>query len=499
MFPFPPSPPTPGSRPPSGVSPEERGKVVLLGAAFLFCLGLIAFLFVYSRGKSAPPEAPSPGPGPAPGAVEIETVPLFPEEDAEEIARVLLEDLSKMPPPAEGVAASDPEPFDYLVDQATLNARVLNLDPEGYDRDPPVERILEDPGAHRGRFVSAAGELLALDRVPYEGKVRQVQEVRRGLLRDAKGRLWTFSWPVANALEPDPVPPGAGWARVFGLLYKTWPAADPKEPARTVPTLHLVLSRRPQRDFPPVTVRDLDPAWLEQVRDATPAEMLRRDEEPLFHLLNLVKNLGPGGFEGWLRARQEADPGLRLWPPEDFSGRTKELLEHPDLHRFRPVSYTGFLVKPMELAKSEIPPNPGNVERVWFGVLVSHDFVPGVWIYSPRSLVDEGLGKRDHVRVEGLFYKRVAYEPAGGGPLSRAAVIVAARVVPVPIAPGGVAMEVLLVIAGVMVVLAGWLAFVILRYRREDRDTEARRRERLARRRKAAPTALPPPAGGPGA
>ena len=64
--------------------------------------------------------------------------------------------------------------------------------------------------------------------------------------------------------------------------------------------------RRPARDFPPVVIRDIDPAWLEQVKDEKPAEMTVVDEDPLFYFLNMARTLGPDGLcDGCYRTGDE--------------------------------------------------------------------------------------------------------------------------------------------------------------------------------------------------
>jgi hypothetical protein len=199
------------------------------------------------------------------------------------------------------------------------------------------------------------------------------------------------------------------------------------------------------------------------------------------------------GFEGLLRAKQAEAPGVKLWPPEDMTGRYGELLARPDLWRFRPISYTAFLAKPSEVRNLRL--NPGNVERLWIGILVGTDFAPAVWVCSPRSFLDQGIKADDHVRVEGFFYKRHAYQPAKGGPLMQCAVVVAGRVVPVPISGQRVGRDVLLAILALMAVIAGGLAFVLLQGRRDARAAEARRLARLSKQ-KVGP-APPGPGTGP--
>ena len=152
MFPFPSSPSPPrGPRSSPGVTPEERGKVVLLGALFLACLGMLAFFYTFLRSRSAtapqPSEAPvAPPTGPLP---EIQVVPLFPEEEGPELEAGFLEDIAKLPAVVDGVDAADPEVYDYLIDQSLLNARVLNLGAEGFDRDPDADlELLRSPEVH---------------------------------------------------------------------------------------------------------------------------------------------------------------------------------------------------------------------------------------------------------------------------------------------------------------------------------------------------------------
>jgi hypothetical protein len=506
MFPFPESPtPSKGaSRVPPGTSPEDRGKIILLGVGFLFCVALMTGLYVYTR--SGPTPAPEqtapmvPAPAPVPPK-EISIVPLFPADQAQEIEQDLLEKFGTLGKILDGVPAPDGEPFDYLVDMATHDVRILNLLPEGFARDPDVARMKDDPGAFRGKLLSVSGELLSLERSPWQGKVPQVEEVRRGVLRDGRGRLFSFSWPVANHLEPDAVEPGKGWVRVQGLFYKVWPVPDPAAAGNTAPSFHLVLQRAPDRSFPDLVVKDIDPAWMGQVHDADTQEMMKYDDEPLYHLLNLLGHLGQEGFEGWLKAKQAAAPGARIYPPEDFTGRYKELLDNPALHRFRPVRYTGFLLRPTQLDR-DIPPNPGNVERLWVGYLVDVDFAPAVWVYSPRSFSAQGFKAEDRIRVDGIFFKRIAYQAAGKGPLKQAAVILAGRMVAAP--PGKVfAKDLLLVVVGLMVVVAGGLGFLLFRSRKEERRDAELRRERLRKRRPMdaapgrTPPAAPPPAAAP--
>lgn len=504
-FPNPTSPPEPGPRPrggsvapPAGATPQEKGKLVLIGVAFLLVTGLMVGMVVLA-GSSPEPAGGAPPPGgvdAAPTEIEFRPVSLFPEEEAEEVEKGLRERMASFAGIVDGVPAEDPAPYAYLLDQVTANARVLNLQREGFDREADPAALLADPAAHRGKLLSVSGEILRLERLPWSGASTLVREIRRGVLRDGAGRLHSFSWPVANPLEPDPVAPGDGWAEIRGIYYKPWPVAvDGADP---VPTPHLVLQRRPARDYPPVAIRDLDASWMEQVRDGTPAEMAVRDADPLFYLVNMARTLGPEGFEAWARERQAEAPGLRVYPPEDLTGRYAELLDRPEVWRFRTVSYTGFLVRPSEIM--EVRPNPGNVERLWIGFLVDQDFAPAVWVYSHRSFLDMGLRNDDRVKVEGIFLKRVAYEPAGGPPMKRAGVIVAMRITPAPAGKASIALHVLLGIVAIMLLLAGGLAWAILQGRREDEAAARRRQETIARKRAArAGETLAPPSPGPGA
>jgi hypothetical protein len=498
MFPnpfAPPPPPPPGSRLPSGITPQEKGKMILLGVALLLVLGVMGGMFAfYGAGDEPPPSAGDPMDIPASkgGAegplVEFKPAPLFPEEEGAEVERILREDLAEWKDVVDGVAAVDPRPHDYILDQVSRNARIMNLAEASFDGEMEPSSLLDGPAAHRGKLVLVSGTLLSLEREPYEIETGLVKEVRRGLLRDGPGRLWTFTWPVGNPLEPDPVQPGEGWVRVQGVFYKVWPAADP-ESGEEVPTPHLVLQRRPKRDYPRIQVRDLDTAWFDLVHDETPADMSVRDEDPLFYLLNLSSNIGANGWEGWAKAKQARDPGLRIWPPEDLTGRYTELLDRPEVYRFRPIRYVGYIARPSVIR--EIRPNPGNVEQAWISFLVDQDGAPALWVYSPRSIVDLGFKDGDRVSVEGFFMKRVAYEPVREGPMKRAAVLVATRILPAPMPENSVARTILLIVGGFMLLMAGLLGWTIVQGRREAETAEKRRAEMQERRRRAHPDRPP--------
>lgn len=493
MFPNPfgPPPPPPGTRIPPGITGGEKGRMVILGVAMLLVLGVMGALLVYVQSafevpaakeegphpQDMPPEKPAPGEGPE---ITFAPSPLFPEEEKEEVERILGEDLAKWTDVVDGVPAVDPGPFNLLLDRVSSHARIMNLQEESFDGGLEPSALLAAPAGNRGRLVLVSGELLSLAREPWTIESGLVQEVRRGLLRDGAGRLWTFTWAVGNPLEPDPVAPGEGWVRVQGIFYKSWPAKDPASGAE-VPTPHLVLQRRPRKDFPKTSVHDLDAAWFGQVRDGTPAEMTVRDEDPLFWLLNLSGNIGQQGWEKWASEKQARDPGLRIWPPENLTGRYKELLDNPAPYRFRPIRYFGYLALPSVIR--EVRPNPANVEQLWIGFLVDDDGAPAIWVYSPRSLLENGIRKDDRVMVDGFFLKRVAYEPAGGGAMKRAAVMVATRILPAPLPTDNVGRSVMVAIAAFMGLLTLGLLFTVLRGRREAEEAEQRRLDRIAKRR----------------
>ena len=504
MFPnpFSPPPPPPAPRSSPGLTPQEKGRIILMAVAMLVVLGMMGAMVVYSQGtlpgdtERDPQDMPAdPRPGGDGTAKPLEIVPLFPEEEGAEVEGILRADLAKWTDVVQGVAAVDPEPYALLLDRVSGNARVMNLQEAAFDGKAEPAALLAAPAASMGKLVLVSGELLSLEREPYEIPSGLVREVRRGMVRDGGGRLWTFSWPVGNPLEPDPVAPGGGWVRLQGIFYKSWPARAPGAEAE-VPTPHLVLQRRPRLDFPRVEIRDLDASWFDQVRDETPADMVIRDEDPLFYLLNLARNIGPDGWEGWAKAKQARDPGLRIWPPEDVTGRYKELLDRPEIYRFRPVRYVGYLARPSVI--KEVRPNPGNVEQLWVGFLVDQDGAPALWVSTPFSLLDRAFKPDARVAGDGIFLKRVAYPPAGGGPMKRAAVVVATRVVAAPMGTDNVGRSVMLVLAGFMLLLGFGLWRSIRQGRIEAESAEKRRVERLARRREPVkgPVDAPPPAEG---
>jgi len=217
---------------------------------------------------------------------------------------------------------------------------------------------------------------------------------------------------------------------------------------------------------------------MEEVRDGSPQEMLNFYDPPFYLILNMVKGQGPEGFEAWLQAKQAEAPAAKVWPPEDFTNRFQELLARPDAYRLRPIRYDGFLARPtVETA----PPNPGGLDKVWVGFLVGTDFVPAVWVFAPRSFVDQGFKADDRIRVDGIFVKRVAYQPAGGGPLSQAVVMIAGKITRVPLGKA-FGKDLLAAVLGLSVLVAGGLAWALLRNRKDDRVAAERRMARLKKK-----------------
>jgi hypothetical protein len=474
-----------------GITVRERSRMIVLGAVLLAVLGAGVAAWVASSrdggGGAAPatPAAPAealgppgiPTPGAGPGGLQV--VPLFPEEQAEVAQERLVELLASAGPVADGVAADDGAPFEALLEAVTQDHRLLNLSGEGFAVDPDLGPFLADPASHRGHLVRMSGELLSLERLPYAGPNPLVRELRRGVIRTASGALAGFTHGVASPHEPVAVEAGGGWVRVRGAFYKTWPVVEPSAPPEPVAAPHLVLTAAPVRDYPPVAHRDIDPAWIGQVLDAEPAEMVVRDEPPFFHLLNMLRTLGPQGFEEWCRTHPSR-PGKPGWPPENFTNRARELLSDSSIHRFRPVSIQGYLRQPKFVY--DLRPNPGNVEGLWLGFVVADDLVP-VWVYRDRPFVAEGFREGTLVRVEGIYYKQVAYEPRGGGEMRRGPVVLASRLVALPRPGLRVDSNLLLVGAGSLGLLAAFMAIAILRARREDRESDTMWRARVAKRR----------------
>ena len=236
MFPnpFSPPPPPPAPRSSPGLTPQEKGRIILMAVAMLVVLGMMGAMVVYSQGtlpgdtERDPQDMPAdPRPGGDGTAKPLEIVPLFPEEEGAEVEGIFRADLAKWTDVVQGVAAVDPEPYALLLDRVSGNARVMNLQEAAFDGKAEPAALLAAPAASMGKLVLVSGELLSLEREPYEIPSGLVREVRRGMVRDGGGRLWTFSWPVGNPLEPDPVAPGGGWVRLQGIFYKSWPARAP--------------------------------------------------------------------------------------------------------------------------------------------------------------------------------------------------------------------------------------------------------------------------------
>jgi hypothetical protein len=487
--------PDPARRPASpalpGISPKEKLTVFVMAASLLAVSGWLAYQWATSSPAATTPDGKAPrplvtdgtGPGGAPAPdIEFAPAPLFPEEEAREVELGLQEKLRHFRGISDGVLEFDEEPYRMLLEETVGNFRVVNLRPQGFEPMGPLLPYQEKPSEHRGRLLTVSGDLVSLDRIPMENTEGLVKEVRRGVIRTTAGEWVTFSWAVTNPLIPDEVRPGDGWARLQGVFLKGW-NTPVGESAAPVFTAHLVLTSPPEKDYPPVTVTDIDSAWFGQVKDTTPAEAMVRDYPPFFLLLNMVERFGTDGFERWAKERQATNPALPVWPPEDFTDRSRELMQNSVHQRFRTVSYTGYLKQPRWVY--DLKPNPGNVKNLWLAFVVSSDFVP-VWVYSPKSFVDLGFKDGERVHLQGFFLQRVTYLPRGGREMLQAPVLVMARLQHAPMSDSSVGWDIVYVVGGIALILAIALCAVLLQGRREDAVSVARRVAKAKERRERA-------------
>ncbi|MHC4922848.1 MAG: hypothetical protein ACYTG4_02060 [Planctomycetota bacterium] len=495
MFPFPPTPPI-GPDAKGGVTPAERGKIIVLAVAFLVVLAFGAFLVLSesallggadeSGASSVAPDAPDVNSGGGPPTVdskEPRIVPLFPEDEADMVRQTIRDGLEKLPAIVDGASAEDPEPFEFLVGQVAGNFRVINLKGKVFEVLKGTADIREDPGAHRGRLIRVTGRLLSIERLPYEGKHKIVKELRRGVVRAADGTLYTFTEPVGSAFGATAEVPADGWVRLHGLFYKTWRVDKAPDGGDGGMSLHLVLKSPPVRDYEPREVKTIEAEWMSWVKDKTPAEMNQWDRDPLYLLMNMARTLGPEGFDAWLKARQAEFPDQKFDPPEDFANRSRELLDAPDLHRFRPVTYTGFLARPSRLPLQK--PNAGHIEDVYLGFLVTDDYIP-VWVFSHRGFTEQGFQDEDRLRMRGFFYMRTSFKPRGGGEMLMAPVFVAVDFEKLPPRQiEGIGMDLMITIIALMTGLLGLLGFAFWQGRKETAAAEERRLKQVERRRKA--------------
>ncbi len=468
-------------------------KVGIIGLAAMFLLVIGALVFLGTMAKDTAPRTPSrnepPTIVPAPRltpASEEDLAALMPEDRARELERELHEWFRA--PDRRPITDGDP------VDEAEWVAKLLSddvrtrlnaLPPRVYGALDNIPRVFDEPGPYRGTLVQVWGELSAIEEIPLQGQAERKAWLLT--IEDPVGLVWTVT---ATRSPPPGVDPG-DWVRVQGVFAKHWPLPDAKRPA-----LHVFAVQEPARSYPPVTIREIDPQWLEQIDDESLEGATRNPaEDRVFWLfMNYVKTLGQEGY----RALRDTDRIL-VHDLTDTMGSTP-LADHPDTYRFQVVRLRLAPAYTQSALEEGLPENAGNIRSV-YRMFMADDQSRPVQIFTPfdRSAFDLA-GNPRVVEVEGYFYRRRAVEKRSGGMYWMPIVIATdIRAGHFPIGQSNNALYLAIFGLGGAGLLLTMFTVLMLRNRRERAEFE--RRLQTRRKRTAGPLGRVPsaPGGGPDA
>lgn len=332
------------------------------------------------------------------------------------------------------------------------------------------DRVLEEPGPHRGKLVQVWGAVVSSE--PVLLPVTPPKPAWRVRIDDPDGRAWTV---VTNREPSDAIVTGS-WARASGVFVKLRPAEEGRVTFLVFSAQSLVPS------YAPVESPELSPEWAAAIDDSTVEASQKRlaDEDSFWMLMNHVKTIGTSGWR-----ERVASGAIRLVDMTSARGAT-DLAQKPALHRFEPVRLRvgvgkgegAFVTEP------DLPENVGNIRSAFRGYVID-DQQRIVWVMSPLPAENFPMGNARLAIVEGYFYRRMAVEKKQGG-MYWMPVVVAASITPIDTtkAPStAIEQATWIVILGAVACMA-LLAFLLLRRSREGADVRRRQEERLARRRR---------------
>jgi hypothetical protein len=342
----------------------------------------------------------------------------------------------------DGREEDSPKVLDLLLQRVLWEYQVTTL-PEHVYRRLPTGQAGHDPAPYRGRLTSAFGKLLEKGPMEaYPTDVEQVKEIQRAVFVTAEGDLFhvTTTLPIERNVGE--------WVQVYGVFFRNRPVTvDGKEQA----AFGLVLSKKPDIAYPPVTVTSIDPEWADEILDASYDQASRLEERPFWLLMNYAKNLNPEEY-GEKKAKGEVEV-------IDFGTKARPLVRRADEYRLEHVSAIGKIITPItEYLDHD---NPGKVEQMYSAILLqpSGYFVR---LVAARHWDDYDIRVgNDFVRVEGVFVKRWQYIPEEGNvPLEIPLVVVTdiELVDKVGAATVNVLRWVFLAVAILVVVLFVWVA-----------------------------------------
>lgn len=351
----------------------------------------------------------------------------------------------------------EPGPTRHLLDQAALlvygDLEVLGAEPLS------AETLAVESAARRGQPVWVRGELVWHEAGGPPGAAG------RGEVRDASGNSWTY----LVVTEPDDCRPG-DVVRLAGFYLKQH---EMLRPDRTFAVGPIVIAEELLRSSWPIApVTELGPGALARVRDHDLTQASQPLESPEFYdVLSYVRHAPDEDFL----------PGGA--PPAEITA--VQLMQHTEAYRGQVVRVSGLLAWADQLPLGPRGENPLEVPFIWRIWLTSNRGTALVWSFDPPPA--DAVLRRTVLDVDGVYFRRYSYENRSGQP--HTAAVVAARRMTIYHAPPSVLPSLLIkVTIGLVVVVAGLLAWAA---RRDRASAVAARQARLARQRRLAQGARP--------
>ncbi len=451
--------------PPPGFLVSPKAGIGGLAFAFVLLIGAFAAMGIYGMGSDDEPESVTLPRIEMQNVGEGELAEILPEE----VSRKLQDELFTWFRANDRSPISDREPVaeqewvDHLL-SGDVRVRLDRLPPRVFGGLDNVPRVIDEPGPYRGALVRVWARVDTITEIQLDFS-GSTQTAWRLSSVDANGVPWIIT---CTSAPPSEVESGS-WVKVYGVFTKLWPLADRHEPA-----FHALSGRRIVASFAPATNRRPQLEWLEQVRDFTPEESEKLEDEPFYGMLNYVRTLGPEGY------RELRDSGeIDVIDLTGSAGAT-ELSEKPQAWRFTPVRLRVAPLLDEFVVDSYIPENPGNIEFVYRGFVVDDQTRP-IWFITPFRKGQFDLQESRIVEVEGFFYKRKHVRTATGKRYWMP-IVIGADVRPVELGNVGGPTS-LTVVLGVVVVGSIIMLFVFLFVWRKERLRELETRRRVAERR----------------
>lgn len=430
-----------------GLSASERRRLLLLAAAFVAVLAVF-FAIGALRHKAAPPAGPE-------APAREESTLILPPVDREVLAGVRDDT-------PEARAILEPEPFAYLARMAQA------LVPEHLWRlgEPtlPFDRLPGEAAALRGTPVRLRGEVLHATPMRRSPDAPEEYWAR---MRTDEGREFLF----VSLRVPETLFGGENYALADGYFFKVYSTSLGGEEV----TLPLVVGRALTPSYRKAApTREVDPALLTDVRDATLLEKVELDFRGMWHLMNVARTL---------RVDRAALDAIFAGTPELDRDMVLRLKDEAPLLRGRPFRIPGRVVE-RGFWYERAGENPLREEFVTNGFLGNFSLGRApVRLLAPGKVNLLRPGGKVRRWYRGWFLQWWAYEDRDGN-TRLAPVFVVADIVEEPLPESPLLNFLLWTFLGGTALFGGMMVVLVRRERRRARESVAAL-QRLRERRRA--------------